>query len=130
MANQKKLEKSAKQAYTLAKDAIDEAQKQAKKLDKKAQKKADELKAELGKAKRSTTSTKSTTKPAVSKPPKSGAAVYTLPLPTPPATPDGEISVPYDAVSVVALRDIAGKRGLENYARLSKPDLIELLRAH
>jgi Rho termination factor, N-terminal domain len=130
MANQKKREKAAKQAYTLSKDAIDEAQKQAKKLDKKARKKADELKVELDKAKRST---KRVPKPAVSQSAKAGAAVYTPPLPrasATPATPDGEISVPYDAVSIVGLRDVAAKRGLENYARLTKTDLIELLRAH
>jgi hypothetical protein len=130
MANQKKLEKSAKHAYTLAKDAIDEAQKQAKKLDRKAQKKADELKTELDRAKRSTKGTKRATKPAASQPPKTGAAIYTPPLPSAPATPDGEITVPYDAVSIVALRDLAAKRGLENYATLSKADLIKLLRTH
>lgn len=145
MATQRKLEKSARKAYSVARNAVDEAERTAKKLTKKTRAKAAALADRLANvekvlaksaARSKQTRDRAAAAAASAARPAPGAAkagsVLTPPLPDAPAPQVNEASLEADVrftdMNLQALRALAKQRGLTNYSRLNKADLIGRLR--
>jgi hypothetical protein len=137
MAKERALEKSARKAYSSARDAVDEAKKAARKLDKKTRKKAAALEDRLAKVERSlakSAARSAGTRERAAAEQQSGNTrpALTPPMPVAPVPGINEKSqgpdARFDGVNLQALRALAKERGLTNYSRLTKADLIHRLR--
>jgi hypothetical protein len=137
MAKERTLEKSARKAYSTAREAVDKAKKAARKLDKKTRKKAAALEDRLAKVEGSLAGSAARSAPTGERAAAgqgSGTArpVLTPPMPGAPAPRLNEKSpgtdARFDGVNLQALRALAKERGLTNYSRLNKAELIHRLR--